>query len=124
MKFILNIGLESQATSLISAHVAREIVSANEFLVTNYSVGESDTEPTLVCEVMPLKTDLRQIAQDVYQIAVDLRQDCVAVYVPLTGKGVLMGPRAERWGPFNPARFVTLDGQRLSKEQACRPSND
>lgn len=124
MKFILNIGLNVDATTSIAAEVARQIVVANDFLVTTWSVAQSDTEPTLVCEVMPMKTDLRQVAMDVCQIAVDLRQDCVAVYVPLTGKGVLMGPGAKRWGPFDPTRFINLDGQRLSKEQPCRPSND
>lgn len=123
MKFILNIGLNVEATTSIAADVARQIVVANDFLVTTWTVLQSDTEPTLVCEVMPLTTDRGIVLQHLYQIAEDLEQDCIAVYSPTTGKGVLIGPDAKAWGKFNPAFFFNLDGKRLAQEQACQPSN-
>lgn len=119
MKFILNIGLDSKATRSIAADVARQIVGANDFLVTTRTVVQSDTEPTLVCEVMPMTADRGIVLQHLYQIAEDLEQDCIAVYSPTTGKGVLIGPDAKAWGKFNPHFFFTLDGQRLAQEQAA-----
>lgn len=124
MKFLLNVGLGTKATTTLSADVARQIVVANDFLVTTWSVVQSDTEPTLVCEAMPMTTDRGIVLQHLYQIAEDLEQDCIAVYSPTTGKGVLIGPDAQAWGKFNPAYFFTLNGQRLAQEiTPCQPSN-
>lgn len=123
MKFILNIGLDSKATRSISADVAAQIVVANDFLIRKSKVLRSDTEPTLVCEVVAMPSSPFLVIQQLRQIAVDLHQDCIAVFRPRTGKGVLIGPNAQAWGKFNPEFFFTLDGQRLAEEQACRPSN-
>lgn len=124
MKFLLNVGLDAKATTTISADVARQIVGANDFLVTTWSVVQSDTEPTLVCEVIPLSTSPLLVLQQLHQIAIDLRQDCIAVYRPHTKGGALIGPNAKAWGKFNPAYFFTLDGQRLAQESTpCQPSN-
>lgn len=124
MKFILNIGLDSKATRTIAADAARQIVGANDFLVTTWTVVQSDTEPTLVCEVMALSNSPLMVLQQLRQIATDLHQECIAVYRPKTGGGVLIGPKAKEWGVFNPYFFFNLDGQRMAQENTqCQPSN-
>ena len=43
------------------------------------------------------------------QLAVELRQDCVAVYYPDQDRGELVGPRAAAYGAFDLAQFQRLD---------------
>lgn len=113
MRLILNIGLDVQATRTLAAHVALQIVAANDFRVGRHAVIQSDTEPTLVVEVGVF--DFPALAwEKLKQISIDLHQDCVAAYNPTSGKGALIGPKAADWGPFNPAFFFLLDGTRLA----------
>ena len=116
MRFLLNIGLNVGATTAISAEVARQILIANHLLpVDDGVVHASDTEPTLVIAVEPLM--LRNpllVMQSLKAVAVDLQQDCIAVYRPKTGGGSLVGPKAAEWGPFNPEFFILPNGTRLS----------
>ena len=114
MQLILNIGLDVGATSSIAAHVALQIVSANNFRVERSKVVQSDTEPTLVVEIQVFDLPFLAWAQ-LKQIAIDLHQDCIAAYNPDKGKGALIGPRAAAWGPFNPEFFILPNGKRLAQ---------
>ena len=114
MKLILNIGLDVGATRTMHVSVVHEILSANGFLRHRERVIESDTEPTLVVEVSHLGSPM-SAALAVFILPRDLQQDCIAVYNPATKVGALAGPRANEWGPFDPARFFLLDGKRLSE---------
>lgn len=116
MDVILNIGLDAKATPSIASHVALEIVKANGFLVRKHAVHRSDTEQTLVVvgrvdptQSVPLLTPVS------YRIALDLQQDCIAVWRTNPDQGRLIGPRAARWGAFDPALFIMPDGRRLSE---------
>lgn len=117
MKLILNIGLAVGTTSSIAASVALEIVKANGLIVHRHKVLQSDTEQTLVCEVSadPLSPVHRRPTAVFSAIAEDLQQDCIAVYSEPIKTGVLVGPRASAWGPFNPEFFFQLDGTRLAQ---------
>ena len=115
MEVILNIGLDVNATSTIAAHVALEIVKANGFLVRKHAVVQSDTEPTLVVTVSQFDG---QLAGRIYSTAVDLQQDCIAVYSPRIQNGTLIGPKAAAWGTFNPEFFFMPDGTRLASPAA------
>ena len=111
MRLLLNIGLAVDATPAIATHVARQILIANDFILHgDGKVFESDTEPTLVIEVSPDPCG----QMDFRQVAVDLRQDCIAVYAPVTNRGMLAGPKAAEWGAFDPTKFLKLDGTRLA----------
>jgi hypothetical protein len=115
MRFILNIGLNVGATTALSAHVARQILAANDLLPVNDGVVHtSDTEPTLVIEVLPQSRSPFLVLQALKATAADLQQDCIAVYRPKTGGGSLVGPKAAEWGPFNPEFFILPNGTRLS----------
>ena len=115
MKFLINIGLDVKASTTLSADVAKQIVRAYNFLIERETLLQSDTEPTLVLEVIALIGPTLAL-QGFHGIATDLKQDCIAVYRPKDGKGALIGPNAKAWGEFNPAYFFLLDGTRLGGE--------
>ena len=43
------------------------------------------------------------------QIAEDLEQDAVAIYLPGQRHGLLVGPNAHAWGDFDPEKFIRFD---------------
>lgn len=45
---------------------------------------------------------------DLYDLAEQLDQDCIAAFDVPTGRGLLIGPRTEAYGPFDRARFERL----------------
>ena len=70
----------------------------------NLTQAQSNTEPTLVARFsQPARANLG----DVYKLAEELGQDCIAV-LDYDGTGYLVGPRAKEWGEFNPAYFHTV----------------
>jgi hypothetical protein len=89
-------------------------------LIVRDTVLASDTEPTLVAEVISLNSNPLIILQLLNRIAEDLDQDCIAVYRERTGKGSLVGPRANAWGKFNPEFFFNIDGSRLAAPTLAR----
>lgn len=114
MDFILNIGLKVGVTGSIAAHVAKEIVVANDFLIKSELLIQSDTEPTLVLEVTSMSRSPMLVSQQLHRIAADLQQDCIAVYRPATGGGALAGPGRAKWGSFDPQYFFMPNGRRLA----------
>lgn len=66
--------------------------------------AQSNTEPTLVVSI----PEYQMKDSDLYQLSLDLKQDCIAVR-DLSG-GRLVGPRASEWGPFNPQYFIEFSG--------------
>lgn len=115
-RFILNVGLDKvDADTRVAAYVARQMLAANDILIVRDAVLQSDTEPTLVAEVNTLSNSAALVLQQFHQIAVDLGQDCIAVYRPQQKSGALIGPRSQAWGSFNPEFFFNLDGTRLSR---------
>jgi hypothetical protein len=107
MRNLINIGLHSNRGGLISVPRALTQIRRLGGRVQRYTVHESDSEPTLVAELA------EGIAGDALEaLSEALEQDCVA-YVDSLG-GALYGPKADQWGPFNPAFFLTLDGERLA----------
>lgn len=113
MNFILNIGLKSETLGDISLLLAKQMLWAADLMIVKEAVHTSDTEPTLVVEVSTLNGPSLTLAQ-FRNLAIDLGQDCIAIYRPKTGKGALIGPKAAAWGPFNPEYFIQLDGTRLA----------
>lgn len=79
------------------------------FRILQDEVHTSDTEDTLV---------VRGVAdRDLYQVQLvgrQLRQDCIAVWNIEDQEGLLVGPKAAAWGPFDPTKFIVLGGDRLS----------
>lgn len=80
-------------------------------------VYDSDTEPTVVA-VVALQHNAWRIAHALELVATALAQEAVAVYNPENNVGILIGPKAEQWGPFNPEFFIMPSGQRLAAKAA------
>jgi len=107
---IINIGLRVDATGeVLSIDDVLDACRKCGVIVTGKPVVvESDSEPTLVTSIAaPAQPDL-------YDLAEELRQDCVSIYDSRNWRGRLIGPMADAWGPFDPSKFVTSTGRRLS----------
>ena len=73
------------------------------------AVYGSETEPTLVVRcVVPNRNRIALVAEH-------FSQDCIAVWNVATQEGSLIGPRADKWGAFDPTKFITLTGETLAQ---------
>ncbi len=123
MSLVLNIGrrVDSTGTILPASHVYAAL-EAHQLEVLSSVHVQSDTEPTLVVEVERwhegIGVDAAQ-ASMISRLSAALGQDCIATWDPSEGHGLLLGPRADAWGVFNPGFFVGLDGHRLSDTLAA-----
>lgn len=82
----------------------RAMIRAVGHAPCNLTQAQSSTEPTLVAKFsQPARANLG----DVYKLAEELGQDCIAV-LDYDGRGSLVGPYHEAWGEFNPAYFHTI----------------
>jgi len=112
MTFLLNVGLARENnTNLGAGTVLRDL--AGYFTVRTHSVHHSDTEITVVVEI-ERKGNTLVTANSLYHLAALWGQDCIATWNFSTCKGALIGPRADKWGTFNPEYFLLLDGRRMS----------
>lgn len=111
--YTLNIGLHRNdgGADLSLALVLNQLRSIGAS-VRAARVLQSDSEPTAVITV---DNPLGRVT--LYSLSLALSQDCIA-QADVTGLGLLAGPKAADWGPFNPAYFLTLDGTRLSDAMA------
>ena len=120
VSIILNIGRAVPATGAVlpgsAVYAALEARGLNLLSSTHV---QSDSEPTIVAEIESwadgIGIDAAQ-ARAIAQLSIDLGQDCIASYDLSEGRGLLLGPRADAWGDFDPAFFILPDGSRLSTE--------
>ena len=106
---ILNIGLRrSDNGELLNYLSVEQSLRDTGLDVRDFKLFQSDSEPTAVVVIKD---------QDLvcYEIALLFKQEAVAVYNPQYKIGVLEGPKADAWGPFNPQFFLMPDGRRLSE---------
>lgn len=110
---MLNIGLIATAPDGSIVHFTPERAEATlqyfGFRVLQSEVHTSDTEQTLVVRGVADR-DLLQVRR----VGAALLQDCIAVWNIEDQEGLLVGPKAEAWGPFDPAKFIVQGGGRLS----------
>lgn len=127
-RYILNIGLLESAT-VPDGHVIR-IEDALEAVkhatwelfdwdasVGAHAVRESDTEPTLVVEILTKRPDSGRVRLLADVLCTRLRREAIAVAMLSDLPGLLLwgdlrGPMAERWGGFNKKYFLMLDDRR------------
>jgi len=121
MGIILNIGLAVNRETNVVGNYASDVIPFNEVLralptwhIADLRLLQSHTERTLVVE---LNTAAPWVLDVANRIALQFDQDCVAVYNRVTNEGRLIGPRADRWGAFNPALFFLCNGQSLTEAQ-------
>lgn len=104
MTTILNIGLNIEGKpfwTLSDAILAVNAVLPITAFVTKSQVSQSATEQTAVIELTHPLTE-----KEANAICYVLKQDCIAQLA--NGEGVLWGPKADEWGPFNPEYFLTF----------------
>ena len=97
--YTINIGLNNPFTKGTNS-VDFTLTKALEFIsdITNVRVSYDGDEPTAIIQYAFHKGSL-------LGLATALDQDCIAQYDHLTGKGSLIGDKAEAWGEFNPEYF-------------------
>lgn len=54
----------------------------------------------------------------IHDLSAELGEDCIAVYDLYHREGRLVGPNTEPWGPFDPAKFILLNGSLLSEARS------
>ena len=106
----LNIGLDANGRPVNPLTVLARFVPGLDVLA-DLRIVESSTEPALVVSLHALES-IRP-----HDIAIEFAQDCIAVYDDETGEGSLAGPRAAKWGPFDPQAFYMTDGRTLAAHQ-------
>jgi hypothetical protein len=110
----LNIGMETKRGSNLSpeeviAAVQQRFPRTDDFRLVpgDYQLTPS-TEDTMVVRIHPEEAaalgadNYYGLIGRIYDLACDLRQDCIAAG---GGLGKLIGPAADRWGRFEPSRF-------------------
>jgi hypothetical protein len=107
----INFGLVTNKGGDVYPHEVLETMVEMGLNPTGVCFAESDTEPTLICEIS------REPSPDeVAALCERFSQDCFAVYDNVAKRGTLLGPKAAEWGPFNPEYFlVNCMGVRLSQ---------
>lgn len=114
-RVILNIGLEytlngrQQQVNLVEL---LELLDVRIPEVFGLATVQSDSERTLVVEI-PLDSEANVITL-ADEICERFHQDAVAIYSEGLQAGILCGPRAAQWGPFNPEYFYLRDNQTLA----------
>lgn len=117
MPFLLNIGLTTNQGERMNARATLRAVEVwlpvMDFATHRYAHAISGVEPTLV---LAIDRPLSLCRSTVAQLALTLDQDCIAAWGqcwPITD-GLLLGPKADAWGEFDPDKFLILDGRTLS----------
>ncbi len=103
---VLNVGLKTASGSIGAGYASAaieaigEIVQLHKTHVSHHFGGE----PTLAVTIVP--RDLVRLREQLYTLAIQLQQDCIAVYFPSTQTGQLIGLNAAKWGEFDPEFFM------------------
>lgn len=100
----LNIGLNTTHGTRVDIHAAvNQAQRLGSVLASRVVDSPAGAEQTLTCSILsPLTRE--EFRFRVFNAAVALGQDCIAVYDGAAGE--LIGPNAEAWGDFQPAFFV------------------
>lgn len=119
-QILLNVGLAVGRTghlNTISQTVS--ILESTGLTIEALRVVESDTEPTVVAQVLaPLGWTAAAAHNAIYGAAFVLGQQAIAAYGHLVAFGQNIGPEAAAWGAFDGRLFFNLDGTRLIPDVA------
>jgi len=107
----INIGMNVNGVKTLSTAEICKTVEDYGFEIFSLWIVQSDSEPTVVFAT-EIDESKEKWKSDLFDVALALCQECIAVFDPESGNGELIGPRAEKWGEFNPHYFFRLDGSR------------
>lgn len=113
-RYLLNIGLRSadgrcQITPGAAIHELYGALDQSPVKLLGTSAHISSTERTLVVELSATPSWWA-----IYDLSTTLWQDCIAAYDLEIEEGELIGPRAAKWGAFDPTQFLLPNGLRLA----------
>lgn len=97
-KIILNIGLSSPSGGTVSHKALFEALGEFKVVYFRVDVSKNSQHPEKTACVH-IETSMH-FEHEVFQLANNLEQDCIAAYDTLAGVGSLIGPDAESWGDF------------------------
>lgn len=110
MQAILNIELDEKAGPGLDVHARYENVmravrrfftqAVGEISVAEYTAPSGYVQEHTAVVVFEFHSRKEVVLQCVWQLSRAFNQDCVAVLFG-DGEGRLVGPEADRWGPFN-----------------------
>lgn len=108
---LLNIGEDTNDGRKVLPEKVLAALHLAGALPTEFTGHISDTEYTHVVKI-PRELTKREV----YDLALVLDQEAIAYWQggPYTGKGFIAGPNADKWGGFDPTKFLLLDGSHLS----------
>lgn len=108
---LVNIGLDVAGTrntvqerverANLAYMILRTLYTERELISVEYRNSES--EPTMVLQILDTVENAKTFF---WYLSRDLRQDCIALVDDNGQNGVLVGPKAEKWGEFNPEFFL------------------
>ena len=111
-EFILNIGLKT--SPYMSKGGKMEDLKVGEILAVlpifnldfdSAKIAQSKTEKTLILTGKS-SSDYADFEKSVKGLSDTLKQDCIAVYFPLSDSGVLIGSNCDGWGVFDKKYFI------------------
>jgi hypothetical protein len=111
MRYEMNIGLlvngRGNAQEIeLRMLAAKAWLSRDQFEAVSFRYAKpAEGEPTLIVR-LDTPRPVYHVGSLVYELAELMQQDCIAVYRPDDGDGILIGPRAQAWGNFNLDYFV------------------
>jgi len=100
----LNVGLNRNTGGKLDLIVA--LIKIEEyFTILDIKTGQSNSEKTLICRA---SGPWNSLESDLYNLSIDLNQDCIAMSLDGGRTGKLIGPKASKWGDFNPEYFISF----------------
>lgn len=105
--YILNIGMNTNTGGSYTRGFLFNAFRIVGICPIDTKYHQSDTEETAVCTF-----DKRPTHSEINRLCELLGQDCIAI--ASEDRGLLVGPLAKKWGPFNPSYFLMPDGSRMS----------
>lgn len=111
-EFVLNIGLKT------SPHFTRggkmedlkvgNVLSILPIFNLDFDmakIAQSETEKTLILKGVS-NAEYIDFEKSIKNLSDTLKQDCIAVYFPLSDSGVLIGSNSDDWGMFDKQYFI------------------
>lgn len=107
---LVNVGLARNTGGQLDPSTVLRAFRQRGFQHIANALHRSDSEDTVVMAMIQPARAMRAIDE----LAAELDQDCIAVAFTGNGAGVLIGPKADDWGAFDPSCFILLDGSRAA----------
>lgn len=109
----LNIRLDVLGRSSIEAELNRRCATALEMLSQSVLPPRQIDDRRLVtgaAHLLIVQMPAQGVKEvELYRLSERLSQDCISVYYPAQGRGLLLGPRAADWGQFNIEKFERFE---------------